>query len=561
MNKRSTFASGVGNSSSSSRTSLSMRNVVVGFIVLFLCVSLFFVYHGHLQAEKVEHESIISHIKQLQMSLESHQDSEQEVHHKLDHNVKGVLNMKEQLPFLAKSIAKLKLGSKESHDGINGKVSGMETTSHDLKDKVEMLQSKIDQHEQVQTLVKPEKEDKLVVSNVGNQGLRGSSATDLHISHDEDDILSNLGLDTVLLVIASSKRHQYLKRCLDKVVEYHPLESVTIVVSQDGESPLVDQVIQTAIKQFNERHKKARVTKSPNIQNVNFMHLKYKSTQAERGSNGYYALCAHYKWALKQVFEMDQIHASGVHKNISVKRVIILEEDLEIAPDFYEYFGAMAPLLDRDEHLLTVSAWNDNGQASNVRDPQALYRSDFFPGLGWMMTKQLYEELIPKWPKAYWDDWLREPIQRKNRHSIHPEISRTLHYGKNGVSSSQFQDNYMDKMKLNDKFIHFRQLDLKYLEKGEWDQSYTARVQKATLVLPEDFDNMFPKNIRISSVNFPDNPREFRVEYFGNVGFEKIAQWAGVMDNIKANIPRTAYKGIVSLWVGQVKLHLVPKGL
>lgn len=30
-----------------------------------------------------------------------------------------------------------------------------------------------------------------------------------------------------------------------------------------------------------------------------------------------------------------------------------------------------------------------------------LYRSDFFPGLGWMLSKSIWDELSPKWPKAY----------------------------------------------------------------------------------------------------------------------------------------------------------------
>lgn len=30
-----------------------------------------------------------------------------------------------------------------------------------------------------------------------------------------------------------------------------------------------------------------------------------------------------------------------------------------------------------------------------------LYRSDFFPGLGWMLAKPTWDELSPKWPKAY----------------------------------------------------------------------------------------------------------------------------------------------------------------
>jgi alpha-1,3-mannosyl-glycoprotein beta-1,2-N-acetylglucosaminyltransferase len=64
-----------------------------------------------------------------------------------------------------------------------------------------------------------------------------------------------------------------------------------------------------------------------------------------------------------------------------------LEEDLQIAPDFFEYFTAIAPLLDSDDTLLAASAWNDNGIKGMVKDKEALYRSDFFPGLGWMMPK------------------------------------------------------------------------------------------------------------------------------------------------------------------------------
>jgi hypothetical protein len=40
-----------------------------------------------------------------------------------------------------------------------------------------------------------------------------------------------------------------------------------------------------------------------------------------------------------------------------------------------------------------------------------LYRTDFFPGLGWMMSRKLWNELHPKWPLGFWDDWLREPEQ------------------------------------------------------------------------------------------------------------------------------------------------------
>jgi hypothetical protein len=30
------------------------------------------------------------------------------------------------------------------------------------------------------------------------------------------------------------------------------------------------------------------------------------------------------------------------------------------------------------------------------------------------------------------------------------------------------------------------------------------------------------------------------------------------MDNVKAGVPRTAYRGVVSVWKGEIKVHLVP---
>lgn len=93
------------------------------------------------------------------------------------------------------------------------------------------------------------------------------------------------------------------------------------------------------------------------------------------------------------------------------------------------------------------------------KNAETLYRSDFFPGLGWMLTKSTWEELSPKWPKAYpcssyvfliislvnrhpffsnflpwhfhtyWDDWVRLKEVHKDRQFIRPEICRTYNFG------------------------------------------------------------------------------------------------------------------------------------
>ena len=66
---------------------------------------------------------------------------------------------------------------------------------------------------------------------------------------------------------------------------------------------------------------------------------------------------------------------------------------MELAPDFFSYFEATAGMLVGDPSLFCISSWNDHGQQQFVRDEKALYRSDFFPGLGWMLSKDFWLEI------------------------------------------------------------------------------------------------------------------------------------------------------------------------
>ncbi|VAH69139.1 unnamed protein product [Triticum turgidum subsp. durum] len=137
---------------------------------------------------------------------------------------------------------------------------------------------------------------------------------------------------------------------------------------------------------------------------------------------------------------------------------------MEIAPDFFDYFEAAAKLLDTDKSIMAVSSWNDNGQKQFVYDPKALYRSDFFPGLGWMLTKSTWMELSPKWPKfTYWDDWVRLKEVHGGRQFIRPEVCRTYNFGEHGSSMGQFFDQYLKPIKLNNAHIDWNSEDLSYL--------------------------------------------------------------------------------------------------
>lgn len=45
-------------------------------------------------------------------------------------------------------------------------------------------------------------------------------------------------------------------------------------------------------------------------------------------------------------------------------------------------------------------------------------------GLGWMLTATLWAELKVKWPRGYWDDWMRLNVTRKGRQCLRCAIFR-----------------------------------------------------------------------------------------------------------------------------------------
>ena len=138
------------------------------------------------------------------------------------------------------------------------------------------------------------------------------------------------------------------------------------------------------------------------------------------------------------------------------------------------------------------------------------------------------------------------------RHTIRPEICRTFHFGARGVSNAQYSK-YLNSIKLNDEFIRFGALDLSYLEKDVWDSSYLSAVRGSTEVS------------KASIASVPEN--EVRVVYdrisegLEPGAFGEAARWLGAMNNIKAMVPRTAYKGVVTVWNGNKIVHIAPASL
>lgn len=318
-----------------------------------------------------------------------------------------------------------------------------------------------------------------------------------------------LKVPVAAVVIMACNRADYLERTINSVLKYQrPISSrFPLFVSQDGSN---SDVKRKALSYDELSH---------------MQHLDFEPVQTERPGEliAYYKIARHYKWALGQLFDKHNFN-----------RVIILEDDMEIAPDFFDYFEAMATLLDKDKSIMAVSSWNDNGQKQFVHDPYELYRSDFFPGLGWMLARSTWDELSPKWPKAYWDDWLRLKENHKGRQFIRPEVCRTYNFGEHGSSLGQFFKQYLEPIKLNEVQVDWKSMDLSYLLEDKYVIHFANIIKKAKPVSGADFAQK-ARNI----------DGDVRIKYKDQWDFENIAQQFGIFQEWKDGVPRTAYKGVV----------------
>ncbi|XP_053592885.1 alpha-1,3-mannosyl-glycoprotein 2-beta-N-acetylglucosaminyltransferase isoform X1 [Microplitis demolitor] len=398
-----------------------------------------------------------------------------------------------------------------------------------LKRLIELQQKKLDEL-QAATTVNNLPDDS--INNLNSSYLVGSTVklkTEEEIKREKLKALAakkSLGKDLpIIAVLVISCNRITVERCLNQLIKLRTnAEQFPIIVSQDCEHKQTADII----KSFGDQVVHIQQPDQSDI-DIPLREKKFK---------GYFKIARHYGWALNQIFF-----------EFGFDTTIIVEDDLDVAPDFYEYFLGTYPLLVADKSLWCVSAWNDNGKSGLVDETAAhlLYRTDFFPGLGWMLTKDLWQELSVKWPKAYWDDWIRQPEQRKNRACIRPELSRTRTFGKVGVSNGLFYEKHLKYIKLNDQFVPFTKMNLSYLLKDNYDINFVNQVYHSTVV---SYSELKSGNIVI--------PGSVRIPYHTRQTFKNTAKMLGLMDDFRSGVPRTGYRGVITFFYNNRRVHLAP---
>jgi len=434
--------------------------------------------------------------------------------------------MKEQVRTNSLLLNKLKLllKNKESYVDVNNLVDLLDDPELDI-DKV--LRPKLTE------LNKPKAASSVqrVHSDVAFEKSHEEIKEEIIVKDDDDDdiVINKNDIQTpekpVIPVLVFSCNRVTVNRALDLLLTYRPSkEQFPIIVTQDCGHKETREVIQGYGDQV-------IYIQQPDLSDP-------VVPSKEKKFKGYFKIARHYGWALNQTFTQ-----------MGYEQVVIVEDDLEISPDFFEYFTATLPILRADKSLWCVSAWNDNGKTGLINEstPELLYRTDFFPGLGWMMTKDLWKEIMVKWPKSYWDDWMREPQHRKGRSCIRPEVSRTKTFGKIGVSNGLFFEKHLKYIVLNKQFVPFTVMDLNFLKKDEYDESFVKMVYSTPVVSVQD--------LKTGNVG---NNKAVRLTYHTREAYKKTAKALGIMDDFKSGVPRMAYRGIVSFMHKGLRVYLAP---
>lgn len=289
----------------------------------------------------------------------------------------------------------------------------------------------------------------------------------------EDDVhrlqmLAGKGAVGVMLIVC--KRPNLFEKAMTSILRAtRDAEKFPIIVSQDDYDSAMSTIVQ---------NKYARAGTVFHMQHAHQQDAKAISKKfgGSKTTLGYVYIAQHYGFVMRTMFD-----------EVGFDQLIFLEEDLQISPDFFSYFDSMLPILHSDSDLFCVSAWNDNGIAKLVKSPQEVFRTDFFPGLGWMMQKSMWSEIRDRWASAYWDEFMRRPDVRKGRQCIRPEISRTYTIGyTGGTSKGQFKD-HLSEIMLNTENVDWKRLDLSFLSSTlSFERYLEERLRAARLISHTD---------------------------------------------------------------------------
>ena len=328
------------------------------------------------------------------------------------------------------------------------------------------------------------------------------------------------------IVILTYNRPKQLKRTIDSLKSIEGVTSYQIYISQDGNLGSTTNMIKNDLSAIPYKENKNNDDDKTIIK-----HIQHQQARHVRDPTA--KLAVHYKFMFNVIFnEMDHSHA------------IILEDDMIFSQDFLEYFASTVYLLNDDSNeLFCISSWNDYGQNFLNHNDEMLYRTDYFPGLGWLLKKELWiNEIESLFPEDHWDHFMRIDTITKNRDCIYPDISRNYNIGEIGSTmDGHWYNQYLRPMQFyKESHVRFRDLDLSYLEKKNYEQyiiDIFTKKSKFVGIFPRDSSNIY-QQLKQPDINKYGN--FLLIAYYG-WNWQQIANRIGVLETQRTRHQNTIF--------------------
>ncbi|XP_053650593.1 uncharacterized protein [Cherax quadricarinatus] len=164
--------------------------------------------------------------------------------------------------------------------------------------------------------------------------------------------------------------------------------------------------------------------------------------------------------------------------------VILLDEDIEVSPDFFSFMSQTLWLLKVDPSLYCINAHSAGGVEGLAHDERRVLRGAVQVEWGYSVTLEFVREALSVWEATtspntlYYDFWLYINV-RRGRECLFPEVSRTLHFGM-GVNTNAFlkEKGPLRMPLVRDGPILLR--DVWRLQLPTWTEDLTYNISRAT---------------------------------------------------------------------------------
>ncbi|XP_045114273.1 protein O-linked-mannose beta-1,2-N-acetylglucosaminyltransferase 1-like isoform X1 [Portunus trituberculatus] len=206
---------------------------------------------------------------------------------------------------------------------------------------------------------------------------------------------------------------------------------------------------------------------------------------------------------------------------------ILLDEDVEVSPDFFSFFSQTLWLLHADPSLYCINAYSATGFSGIAHDARTLQRGSVQVEWGYAVSLDFVRDVNTKWPNElpendtlFYDEWIFRHGGR-GRECVFPEMSRTKHFGV-GVNTDAWSTEIYFLNKPVMRRPHVALQNVAGMVSGPWQRRFSASLASATPLTGNPCGENFVPRINISTnfvffykqVRKPDGQPDWSNFYF-----------------------------------------------